>query len=304
MNIIYIDRQTGKKEIEKVYGEKILNLFYGDRLFSRLLGASFLPIAAKNPVLSKIYGRFQKSPKSAKKIIPFIKDFGVDSSEFLESVDTYKSFNDFFIRKLKPEARPIAPGENIAVIPADGRYYFYQSIHANTGIIVKGEKLNLEELLQNKELAKEYKNGSMLIARLCPSDYHRFHFPCDCLPGYTDVINGWLYSVNPIAIKKNISIFTKNKRTLCQLMTKNFGKVIYMEVGATNVGSIKETYVPFKWQEKGAEKGYFEFGASALIILFPPNTIQFDEDLLKATEEGFEMRCLLGQSLGKAVEIT
>ena len=93
------------------------------------------------------------------------------------------------------------------------------------------------------------------------------------------MINGWLYSVNPVAVKKNIQIFTQNKRALCELQTPAFGRVLYMEVGATTVGSIQETYQPGQWQCKGAEKGYFEFGGSALILLFAKNTIQFDEDL-------------------------
>ena len=141
----------------------------------------------------------------------------------------------------------------------------------------------------------------MVLARLCPTDYHRFHFPCDCLPGQTKLINGWLYSVNPLAVKKNIQILTQNKRTLCLLDTPLFGSVAYMEIGATSVGSIQETYVVDRFQVKGAEKGYFEFGGSALILLFPKNTIQFDSDLLAATEQGLEMRCLLGQSMGRAI---
>lgn len=300
-DIIYIDRLTGKKEVEKVYGQRLLKLFYGERFVYRLMGASFLPFIAKYPFLSALYGYFQKKPASAKKIIPFIEDFNVDPSEFAESISHFKSFNDFFIRKLKPEARPLMGNDDVAIIPADARYYFYQNINRDDDFIVKGKKLDLEALLQSKELIEKYQNGSLLIARLCPSDYHRFHFPCACVPGETKFINGWLYSVNPIAIKKNVSIFAQNKRTLCKLATKRFGQVLYMEVGATNVGSIKETYVPFTPQEKGTEKGYFEFGASALILLFPPNTIQFDQDLIKATKDGYEIRCLLGQSMGKAL---
>ena len=166
--------------------------------------------------------------------------------------------------------------------------------------IVKGEKLNLVELLNDQKLAEEYVGGSLVAARLCPTDYHRFHFPCDGVPNKTRFINGWLYSVNPIAIKRDIAIFTKNKRAICELQSDHFGKVQYIEVGAANVGSIRETYTPFRHVNKGAEKGYFEFGASALILLFQKGRITFDEDLVKATREGFEIRCLMGQQMGKA----
>lgn len=298
-DIIYIDRLTGQKLIEKVYKEWALRFIYGDSWLSHFLRPLLLPSLAKWPWFSHFYGSLQKNPLSARKIQPFIEKFGIDASEFLDSVASYRSFNDFFIRKLKPEARPINSDPCVAVIPADGRYYFYSDIQQCSGFIVKGQKFELEALLGNATLAKEFKGGSMVFARLCPSDYHRFHFPCDCLPGQTKLINGWLYSVNPTAVKKNIQIFTQNKRSLCELRSPLFGKVLYMEIGATNVGSIRETYLPDHWYSKGAEKGYFEFGGSALILLFAKNSIEFDADLLAATEQGLEIRCLLGQSMGR-----
>jgi phosphatidylserine decarboxylase len=302
--IVYIDRQTKKKHTEKVYKGNALRLLYGNSWFSHFLQPWLLPFLTKWPWFSHFYGRLQKRSSSAGKIRPFIEKFGVDSSEFLDPVSTYRSFNDFFIRKLKPEARPIDPDPCVAVIPADGRYYFYADIAQCPGFIVKGQKFELETLLGNRALAEEFQGGSMVMARLCPSDYHRFHFPCDCLPSPTQLINGWLYSVNPVAIKRNVHIFAQNKRTLCELRTPLFGRVLYLEIGATNVGNIQETYTPGEWQSKGGEKGYFEFGGSALILLFAKNTITFDADLLAATAEGFEMRCLLGQSMGRAKSLS
>lgn len=299
-DIVYIDRLTGQKQIEKVYKGKAISLLYGSHWIGRVLRPFLLPLLAKWPWFSSLYGLLQKRRASAKKIAPFVKAFGVDTSEFLLPVSQFRSFNDFFIRCLKPEVRPIAPGDSIAVVPADGRYYFYQDIDAVDGFIVKGKRFCLSALLGEETLAKAYQGGSMVIARLCPSDYHRFHFPCACIPGRTRLINGWLYSVNPLAIKNNLDIFTQNRRTLCELQTSHFGKILYMEIGATNVGSIQQTYEPFKQQVKGAEKGYFEFGGSSLILLFAKGVIQFDPDLLEATEAGMEMRCLLGQQMGIA----
>lgn len=300
-DILYIDRKTGQQQIEKIYKASALRFLYGESKISRLLRPCLLPTLAKWPWFSRLYGYLQKRPSSVHKIIPFIQEFDVDSSEFLEPVSTYQSFNDFFIRKLKPEARPIHSDPCTAIIPADGRYYFYPDITSCPGFIVKGQKFELDVLLGNTTLAQEFQGGSMVLARLCPSDYHRFHFPCDCLPGQTELVNGWLYSVNPLAIKKNIHILTQNKRTICELRTPLFGRVIYMEIGATNVGCIQETYTSNQWQAKGNEKGYFEFGGSALILLFAKNTIQFDSDLISATEKGIEIRCLLGQSMGKSL---
>lgn len=298
--IVYIDRISGQKNVELVYGEAALKFLYGDDLPSKLLGAPLLHFLARNPICSYLYGWWQKQPWSKKKIAPFIEQFQVDTSEFLDDVNNFASFNDFFIRKLKPECRPIADpnNEKSAIIPADGRYRFYQDIDTADGFVIKGEKFDVETLLDDATLAAKYRGGSMVLARLCPSDYHRFHFPCHCVAGPFRLINGWLYSVNPWAIKKDIDIFTKNKRSLCLLNTQYFGTVAFVAIGATSVGSIHETYVPTRSYAKGDEKGYFEFGASSLVLLFEQGKIQFEQDLIAAAQEQLEIKCLMGQLLG------
>lgn len=290
--IIYIDRASGRKEVEKVYGAFALQLLYGNSF----TGSVLRYIAARNPFFSSLYGYWQKQPWTRSKIQSFIEAYQIDTSEFLEPIESFCSFNDFFIRKLKPEARPIVDSQ--AIIPADGRYRVFPRIDHAEGFVVKGERFHLESLLEDAVLAKRYASGSMVMARLSPSDTHRFMFPCACIPEATRCINGWLYSVNPIAIKRDIDIFASNKRTLCVLHTESFGDVIYMEIGATNVGSIHQTYTPGRSYAKGEEKGFFEFGASALILLFEEGRISLNNDLIAATAQGLEMRCLIGQSLG------
>lgn len=299
--ITYIDRQTGQRLQEQVYGAAALRLLYGRSLASTFFGTPLAFLLSRMPWFSSFYGWFQNLPCSKKKVIPFIKTFGVDPSEFAAHPSTFTSFNDFFTRHLKPDSRPIALGSDVAIIPADGRYLFYQDIQNADGFVVKGKKFDLKDLLQDKNLAEKYQHGSMAIARLCPTDYHRFHFPVDCIPGESEFINGWLYSVNPVAIKQNIEIFTQNKRTLCVLDTPLFGKVLFLEIGATCVGAIHETYNPGTPYRKGDEKGYFSFGASSLIIIFPPDTIRFDKDLLQASKEHIEIKCLMGQSMGTLI---
>lgn len=298
--IIYKDRVSGEKVVEKVYGGKALSFLYGDDMLSRIFGAPLLHLLSKCSFFSSFVGFWQRRPFTKKKIQPFIDSYEVDLNEFEKTADDFDSFNDFFVRKLKPQSRPIDDRQSSAIIPADGRYWFYSQISSANFFYIKGEKFNLNSLLDDEELAKHYQNGSMAIARLCPSDYHRFHFPCDCVPGESKLINGWLYSVNPVALKKDFDILTKNKRTLCELQSSVFGKILYMEIGATSVGSIHETYEPCQLYKKGAEKGYFSFGGSCLILIFEPNAIQFDADLLQASEEGFEIKCLMGQSMGKS----
>lgn len=298
--ISYLDRTTGQYCEEKVYGGFFINLLYGKNPLSRYVGSSLAHIIARLPHISSWYGHRQRKSISAKKILPFIKKYEIDISEFAEDPSSFRSFNDFFTRKLKPEARPIAPDHSTAIIPADGRYLFYPNIAHVDGFVVKGKKFCLKKLLGSADLAEQYAEGAMVIARLCPSDYHRYHFPCDGIPGKTHLINGHLYSVNPMAIKKNIHIFTENKRTLCTMKTALFGEVLILEVGATCVGTIHQTYHPGQHCAKGDEKGFFSFGGSTLILLFPPNSIKFDQDLVNATDSGVEIRCLMGQSMGKS----
>jgi len=300
-DIYFIDRQTKEVKAEKVYGKFFIELLYGKNFIAWIFSFFMLPLFSRLSIFSQLYGYFQKSAGSRFKIKSFIKNFHVDASEFLDSVDSFQSFNDFFIRKLQPSARPIFDGNDVAVLPADARYLVFPNIQRSEGFFVKGKKFNLEKLLKNPTLAHKYHQGSMVLARLCPVDYHRFHFPCNCTPGDTTLINGALFSVNPIALCKNIHILTENKRMMTELETKNFGRVLYIEVGATYVGAIHQTYTPNAHYAKGDEKGYFSFGASCLILLFEPFRIQFDQDLIDASHRGMEMRALLGQSLGRAL---
>lgn len=294
--IVFLDRKTKKRCVERVYGDKALRFLYKKNYLSKT-AALFL---AKISLFSKIYGWIQKTPLSRRKVAAFIKTFAVDASEFLDPVSSFNSFNAFFCRKLKAEARPLASSD--ALIPADGRFLFYPRIDLTDGFLVKGEKFDLATLLQNEEKARLYEKGSLVIARLCPSDYHRFHFPCDCTPSLSNLINGFLFSVNPIAVKKNIHIFTENKRCITELQTELFGKVLYIEIGATCVGSIHQTYTPLHSYKKGDEKGFFSFGGSSILLLFEQNKIIFDSDLISASSQGIEILCLMGQSMGSAIK--
>lgn len=299
--IHYIERSTGEERVEKVYGAKALEFMYGEGWTPRILSKVLLPCLAKSSFFSSLYGILQKSPFSRKKVRPFIESYHIDEAEFADPVDSFRSFNDFFIRKLNPSSRPIDSRPNQAVLPADGRYLVYPNVDEAQGFFVKGQKFCLSTFLQNPVLARRFAGGSMVIARLCPTDYHRFHFPCEAIADRPKLINGFLFSVNPIALRKNLSILWENKRFVTEMDTTYFGTVLYVEVGATAVGSVKQTFSFGKKVEKGEEKGYFSFGGSCVILLFEKNRIQFDADLIANSEKLLETRALFGQSLGKAI---
>lgn len=295
-----IDRTTGELQEEKVYGRSYLQKMYGDGLLSTLFFYFLLPILASSSWLSACYGWIQKRKSSARAIPAFIREYGVDASEFQESA--FASFNDFFIRKLKPECRPIVADPRRAILPADGRYLVYPTINQMRSFFVKGSSFSLRSFLQDPVQARRYAQGSMVIARLCPSDYHRFHFPCAGVPSSARDIPGALYSVNPLALRRRPTILAENRRKVTEIDTDHFGVMLYVEVGATFVGTIHETYLPGVAVQKGEEKGFFSFGGSCLVLLFEKDAICFDEDLIAYSCRGYETYARFGASLGTMKE--
>lgn len=293
----YINRQTKIREEEKVFGEKAMRFLLRGHFLARFLQN----FAAKNAWVSKLYGALQRTRSSRKKIAPFIEAFQVDKKEFEKDVEEFTSFDDFFTRKLKPESRPISTDPHAIITPADGRYLVFPDVSKADGFWVKGKTFSLTELLQDESLAEKYQRGALVIARLAPPDYHRFHFPVDCIPSSPRLINGPLFSVNPLFLRKNISILSENKRVITSLKTEGLGDVLMIEIGATNVGSIHQTYTPNQPAQKGQEKGYFSFGGSCIALLFEPGKIELDADFLEASSEPIEVKTRMGDSLAKSL---
>ncbi|QDV13509.1 Phosphatidylserine decarboxylase proenzyme [Rosistilla oblonga] len=293
--IVYYDRYRKENCVEKVYGDKALRWTYGT-----VAGRISLNLLVKRALFSHWYGWRMDRPATRQKIPAFIQDYQLDASEFARDVDEFANFNEFFFRELKPSARPIDPDPAAAVFPADGRHLCIPDLSQAEGLFVKGETFDLGSLLKDPALADRYANGSLLLSRLCPVDYHRFHFPAAGVPGPTRLINGPLYSVNPIALCQNIQILATNKRCITELETEAFGTVLVLEIGATCVGSICQTYTSGTEVAKGSEKGYFRFGGSSTITIFPAGRIRFDQDLIENSQQHRELYARVGDHLGTA----
>lgn len=299
-DIQFIDRVSGQLCTEKVYAGGWLRLMYGDSLMSRGLGRLVAKGVARSRSISKLAGWVQRRRWTKRQIQPFIDSYQLDSAEFADHVQAFTSFNDFFCRRLVSSARPIAQGADVAVLPADGRYRFFPDASEIPWLDIKGRRLSLPSLLASDERAKRYRNGTVVLARLCPSDYHRFHFPIDCVPGPALNVPGFLYSVNPWALRQRMTILSQNRRQITTLATEKWGEVLFVEIGATCVGTIHQTYTPEVQHSKGDEKGYFSFGGSAIVMLFEPERLQLTHDLLALSRRELEVRCLMGQPLGHA----
>eukprot|EP00026_Physarum_polycephalum_P006051 Phypoly_transcript_06091.p1 GENE.Phypoly_transcript_06091~~Phypoly_transcript_06091.p1 ORF type:complete len:515 (+),score=90.29 Phypoly_transcript_06091:274-1818(+) len=251
--------------------------------------------------LSVVQGKKYDDPRSKKEIKSFIDFHGLNLDEILEPLDSFKNFNEFFYRKLKPTARPIDHPENpkVAVSPADCRLLVFPTIDDATAIWIKGKNFSLKNLVGDEALANKYRNGSMGIARLAPQDYHRFHLPVDCKIGATKHFDGALYTVNPIAIRENVDVYTENKRDLTFLENTAFGTVLFIAVGATMVGSINLTTSLGEVHKKGDEHGYFAFGGSTILLLFEPNKIVFKKSLLINSCKPIETLVKMGNKIGE-----
>ena len=292
LQIQFIDRKTGEKCTESPPAEGLLKFLYDNPVGKNTL----LPLV-KRKFISELYGRRMDAPKSTKKIPAFVEDLNIDMTESRRPIEAFSSFNDFFYRKLKPGVRPIGTG---FVSPGDGRLLAFQNLADLPHFFVKGRQFSLSEFLADEQLADQYQNGILLILRLAPNDYHRYHFPYAGVPSEVQKIKGSLYSVSPYAIAGNFAkVFCGNKREYCLLNTSDKGRMILAPIGATMVGSIIETYTPDEPVKKGDEMGYFAFGGSTVVVIAEKGKLTIDADILENTANGLETFVRMGETIGR-----
>ncbi|MEA4901424.1 phosphatidylserine decarboxylase [Desulfitobacterium sp.] len=296
--IKYYNRKKKSYETEQVAGERILTWTY-----SSATGMKLLEAVIKKRAFSSFYGWYLNRRISKKKVDPFIHKFNIDISTAEKDIDEFTSFNDFFHRKLKSNARKIDTDSLSLISCGDGRLFAYENIDMDSLVQVKGFTYSLRELIRNDAIAEKYSKGTCLILRLCPTDYHRFHFIDDGICESTQKIKGAYYSVNPVALQKVEKVFCENKREWSTFHSDHFGEVLYVEVGATCVGSIIQTYTPHQRVKRGDEKGYFKFGGSTVILFFESCKVRIDKDIIEQTKLGYESYVLMGETIGTSAEI-
>ncbi len=289
--ITVFNRVTGRYETEAVYGEQWLRRAYGNPL-----GRLGVWAIAKRAWFSRWYGRRMSSPRSRRRIASFVERYGVDASEFAKLPGNFASFNDFFTRALKPESRPVDPDPRAVVFPADARHLGFQDIEAAQGIYAKGQRLDIADLMRAAG-SKAPRRAAVVISRLCPVDYHRFHFAAGGRAGKAHIVPGDLFSVSPIALRRSLDYLLNNKRLVTEIEHPVLGPHWQVEIGATNVGSIVQTYAPGNDAAKGAEKGHFAFGGSCVVTVFPQDRVTLAPDLLRHSAEGIELYARMGTSM-------
>jgi len=289
------NRRENRMDIEKVYGDNMVKFAYGTPV-GRLLG----PVIASK-MFSQQYGKSQDSLKSADKVAPFLKNFDIKIDQYQKGsfkdnpIETsYKSFNEFFIRKFQEGQRTFTPNNDEMGAFAEARYFGHESMTDDLKIPVKGSMLRAVDLIGDAALAQDFIAGPLMIARLCPVDYHRYHYPDDGKTLEAFTIPGDLHSVNPLALRYRQDIFIKNERRVSILETAHFGKLAYIEVGATCVGKIVQSFDESKPFKKGDEKGYFLFGGSTVVLCGEKGRWAPSDDILTNTKAGIETYIQLG----------
>lgn len=268
--------------------EKPLNFLYGTTLGRLLLK----PLTAR--WVSRLAGAFLSTPLSKGFIKSFIQKNGIDMSQFEEV--TYRSYNEFFSRKIKPEARPTDMDPKHLISPCDCKLTAL-SIGEDTVFTLKHTPYTVSSLLKNEELANRFRGGTALIFRLCVDDYHRYCYTADGEKTEQVRIPGAFHTVNPIA-NDFFPIYKENTREYCLLDTDAFGQILVMEVGALLVGRIVNHQSGIARVTRGTEKGYFQFGGSTIVMLLPPNAAAIDQDILEASQKGLETVVRYGEKIG------
>ncbi|KAH6823370.1 phosphatidylserine decarboxylase 2 [Perilla frutescens var. hirtella] len=305
-HILVFDRRT-KRLVEETIDAKIVLSMRA--IYQSKVGLGLMDKGAKELLqsISEKQGRKMNSPESAKDIEKFICLFKdqINLSEIKYPLEHFKTFNEFFIRELKASSRPITSAEidDIAVCAADSRLMAFETAEDSMRFWIKGRKFSVQGLLGTELCSNAFSDGSLVIFRLAPQDYHRFHVPVSGTIEKFVEIPGCLYTVNPIAVNsKYCNVFTENKRTVSIISTKEFGKVAFVAIGATMVGSISFSKKEDDYVKKGDEFGYFSFGGSTVICVFEKDTIKIDDDLLDNSSRHLETLVSVGMRLGVSIK--
>ncbi|MBQ9848987.1 MAG: phosphatidylserine decarboxylase [Clostridia bacterium] len=268
--------------------EKTLSFLYSNsfgRIITKLLCRRFV---------SKLGRLYMCSPLSKRRIKKLVSKHNINMDDYI--VEDWRSFNQFFIRKIKEGRRSIDQTKAHAISPADSKLTVYD-IGEDSVYKIKGCDYSVVQLLGgDRELAKHFFGGKCFIYRLTVDNYHRYCYPDNCVELEHRFIPGVLHTVNPIATSR-YDVYGKNCRELTILETESFGTVAYIEVGAMMVGQINNRH-PEQPVARGDEKGYFSFGGSTIILLYKKDAVVPDGDIAANSLTETETAVLMGEKTG------
>lgn len=286
MNLI-ADRSDNLYE-ENSFQDRLLEKLYGN-LWGRMLLRPLI-----SPAVSRIGGRILSSGISRLLIAPFIRAHQIPMKDYEKR--KYKSYNDFFTRKLAPGARLIESRPESFISPCDSRLGVYK-IDEDSILTIKHTSYTVAGLVRSRALAEHFAGGYVWVFRLCVEDYHRYIYVDSGKVSAIRRIPGVFHTVNPAA-NDRFPIYKENTREYALLETEQFGTILQMEVGALLVGKI-ENRPGERSVRRGEEKGNFAFGGSTIILLTEKNMVCPDADILKNSALGIETKVKLGEQVGR-----
>jgi phosphatidylserine decarboxylase len=239
----------------------------------------------------------------------FVKRYSVNMAEAANpNIASYASFNEFFVRPLRPNARPLATAPFIC--PVDGAISQFGKIERDQIFQAKGHYFSTTALVGgDAKLAAEFEHGSFANLYLSPKDYHRIHMPCAGRLRRMIYVPGALFSVNPVTARGVPQLFARNERVVCVFDSPQHGPFVMVLVGATIVGSMATVWHGMvnpprskqvrEWQyqnqnielQQGEEMGRFMLG-STVVMLFQKDVLQFNPEWQPAGQ------VRLGQAMG------
>ena len=261
-------------------------------LYGTAVGRALLrPLASRT--LSKLCGNFLSSRLSTPLIRPFVRKNGIDLNDYHS--DSFRSFNDCFVRKIKEELRPIEMEPDALVSPCDGLLSAYR-VKEGTVFPIKQSRYTVDSLLGGDRIAERFHDGICLVFRLCVDNYHRYAYFDSGRKGENFFIPGKLHTVRPIALERE-PVFTENCREYTVIESENFGVAVQIEVGAMLVGRILNHHGSGTVR-RGEEKGMFLYGGSTVVLLLESGRAEIPETLFEATERGEETPVKMGERIG------
>lgn len=248
------------------------------------------------PLVSKVTGKVLDCRISAFAARSAIKKRKIET-EMLEKTK-FRSYNDFFTRKLKEGGRVVDMQPASLVSPCDSKLSAY-SIGEDSSFVIKGTPYTVRDLLGGDEVYRDFLGGTCLVFRLAVDDYHRYCYFDNGKKGDNTYLKGVLHTVHPIVVGE-YNIYKRNCREYTVMDTENFGTAVQVEVGALMVGRIKNFHGAHSFK-RGEEKGMFEFGGSTIVLLLKKGVAELDEDIVKNSANNVETIVKYGMKIGVAV---
>ncbi len=256
---------------------------------------SFMQWLESEPLYDWLVAAYQGTRWSARKIEPFIRRHDIDMSEFKPVA--YRSYAEFFDREFKEGARSFPAEPGIMGAFGEARYFGWETLDPAQRFPVKGSSLRAEDILGSTQRAAAFAGGPVILARLCPMDYHHLHYPDAGATVETDWRGRRLWTVNWHALQHQPDILLRNERQIHILETDHFGRLGFVEVGALSVGRILQVHPTDRRHARGAEKSVFKFGGSAVVVFGERGAWRPSDDILKYTKEKIETLVRLGDPI-------